>query len=53
LLDGVAAKGIDGILGATTVTTILGLFEVAPVTRSVLTDALDLGYPDYCRCGAA
>ena len=67
LLDQVAAKGIDGLLGATTVTTIhylatkavgatraqrhvrtlLGLFEVAPVTRPVLTDALELGYPDY------
>jgi len=67
LFDGVAAKEVDGLLGATTVTTIhylatkaigaapaqrhirtlLGLFEVAPVTRSVLTDALDLGYPDY------
>jgi len=23
------------------------LFEVAPVTRAVLTDALDLGYPDF------
>jgi len=67
LLDRVAAKELDGLLGATTLTTIhylatkavgpaqtqrhlrtlLGLFEVAPVTRLVLTDALDLGYPDY------
>lgn len=67
LLDRVAAKDVDGLLGATTVTTIhylatkavgatkaqrhvrtlLGLFDVAPVTRPVLTDALDLGYRDY------
>lgn len=67
LLDRVAAKDLDGVLGATTVTTIhylatkavgpvpaqrhvrtlLGLFDVAPMTRSVLTDALDLGFPDY------
>jgi predicted nucleic acid-binding protein len=67
LLDRVAAKTLDGLLGATTLTTIhflaakavgaraaerhlrtlLGLFEVAPVTRAVLTDALDLGFPDY------
>jgi predicted nucleic acid-binding protein len=67
LLDRVAAKDLDGLLGATTVTTIhylatkvvgvtqaqrhlrtlLGLFDVAPVTRPVLTDALDPGYPDY------
>lgn len=67
LLDQVAAKHLDGLLGATTLTTIhylatkavgaapaqrhlrtlLGLFEVAPVTRAVLTDALDLAFPDY------
>ena len=67
LLDRVAAKTLDGLLGATTLTTIhylatkavgsraaqghlrtlLGLFEVAPVTRSVLTDALELDLPDY------
>jgi predicted nucleic acid-binding protein len=67
LLDRVAAKALDGLLGATTLTTIhylatkavgaaaahrhlrtlLGLFDVAPVTRAVLTDALDLGFPDY------
>lgn len=67
LLDRVAAKTLDGLLGATTLTTIhylavkavgpraaqghlrtlLGLFEVAPVTRAVLTDALDLEFPDY------
>ncbi len=67
LLDRVAAKDLDGLLGATTLTTIhylatkavgaalaqrhlrtlLGLFEVAPVTRAVLTEALDLGYADY------
>jgi predicted nucleic acid-binding protein len=67
LLDRVAAQSLDGLLGATTLTTIhylatkaigsraahghvrtlLGLFEVAPVTRAVLTDALDLELPDY------
>jgi predicted nucleic acid-binding protein len=67
LLDRVAAKTLDGLLGATTLTTIhylatkavgvgpaerhlrtlLGLFDVAPVTRAVLTDALDAGLPDY------
>lgn len=67
LLDRVAAKDVDGLLGATTITTIhylatravgatpvrrhvgtlLGLFEVAPLTRPVLTDALALGFPDY------
>jgi predicted nucleic acid-binding protein len=67
LLDRVAAKSVDGLLGATTLTTIhylatkavgpsaahghlrtlLGLFEVASVTRAVLTDALDLDFPDY------
>ena len=67
LLDRVAAKALDGLLGATTLTTIrylatkavgaatahrhlrtlLGLFDVAQVTRAVLTDALDLGFPDY------
>ena len=67
LLDRVAAKTLDGLLGATTLTTIhylatkavgpraaqahlrtlLGLFDVAPVTRAVLTDALDLEFPDY------
>jgi predicted nucleic acid-binding protein len=67
LLDHVAAKSLDGVLGATTLTTIhylaakavgpraaerhlrtlLGLFEVASVTRAVLTDALDLDFSDY------
>jgi predicted nucleic acid-binding protein len=67
LLDRVAAKSLDGLLGAPTLTTIhylatkavgtraaqghlrtlLGLFEVASVTRAVLTDALDLEFPDY------
>ena len=67
LLDRVAAGAIDGLLGATTVTTIhylaarangaraarrhvgtlLRLFDVAPVTRMVLTDALDLPFADY------
>lgn len=67
LLDRVATKNLDGLLGATTLTTIhylaskavgaaatqrhlrtlLGLFDVAPVTRAVLTDALDLDFPDY------
>jgi predicted nucleic acid-binding protein len=67
LLDRVAGKSLDGLLGAATVTTIhylatkaagtaaaqrhlrtlLGLFDVAPVTRAVLTDALELEFPDY------
>jgi predicted nucleic acid-binding protein len=67
LLDRVAAKELDGVLGAATLTTIhylatkavgaqtparhlrtlLGLFEVAPVTRAVLTDALELGASEY------
>jgi predicted nucleic acid-binding protein len=67
LLDRVAEKALDGLLGATTVTTIhylatkatgataaqrhlrtlLSLFDVAAVTRAVLTDALDLDFPDY------
>jgi predicted nucleic acid-binding protein len=67
LLDRVAMKTLDGLLGATTLTTIhylatkavgaraaqghirtlLGLFEVASVTRAVLTDALELDLADY------
>jgi predicted nucleic acid-binding protein len=67
LLDRVAAKTLDGLLGATTLTTIhylasktvgaraaqghvrtlLALFEVAPVTRAVLTGALGLDLADY------
>ena len=67
LFHHVAAKDVDGLLGATTVTTIhylatkavgssqaqrhlrtlLGLFEVAAVTRPVLMDALTLGFTDY------
>jgi predicted nucleic acid-binding protein len=67
LLDHVAGRTLDGLIGATTLTTIhylatkavgatpaqrhlrtlLSLFEVAPVTRAVLTDALDLDIPDY------
>ena len=67
LLDRVASWTLDGLLGATTLTTIhylatkvvgaraarghlrtlLGLFEVAPVTRVVLTEALDLSLPGY------
>ena len=67
LLDRVATKTLDGLLGATTLTTIhylatkavgaraaqghirtlLALFEVAPVTRAVLTDALELDLADY------
>ena len=67
LLDRVSARTLDGLLGATTVTTIhylatktvgpraaqghirtlLSMFEVAPVTRAVLTDALNLKFADY------
>ncbi len=58
---------VDGVLGATTVTTIyylasssrgkreasvrvrelLGLFDVAAVTRNVLAEAIELGFEDY------
>lgn len=67
LFDYVARKELDGLLGATTLTTIfylaakasapakarrhmhtlLGLFDVAAVTRSVLADALEAGFKDY------
>jgi len=67
LFDLVARKELDGLLGATTITTvfylaakavgprparhhittILGLFEVAAVTRAVLSDALKLPFKDY------
>ena len=67
LFDLVARKELDGLLGATTVTTIfylvakaagpaqarrhvttlLSLFEVAAVSRSVLSGALGLGFKDY------
>ncbi|MEO6058040.1 MAG: PIN domain-containing protein [Gemmatimonadales bacterium] len=66
LLDQVAARTVDGQLGARVTTihylaakavgpasaerharTLLGVFEVAPVTRAVLTAALDLAYHDY------
>jgi predicted nucleic acid-binding protein len=67
LFDHVAGKTLEGILGATTVTTIhylarkavgtrkaaehvgtlLGLFDVAAVTRPVLSGALAAGFPDF------
>lgn len=67
LLDFVAERRLNGLLGATTVTTIhylaakalghreaarhigtlLGLFEVAAVTRPVLEAALVLDFPDF------
>jgi len=67
LLDRVARNRIDGVLGATTVTTIhylaekavgarearrhvatlLKLFDVAPVGRAELSDALALRFTDY------
>ena len=67
LFDYVARKGLDGLLGATTLTTIfylaakastpakarrhvrtlMALFDVAAVTRSVLADALEAGFKDY------
>lgn len=42
-----ATKSVGTAEAQRHVRTLLGLFEVAPVTRAVLTDALDLGYPDY------
>lgn len=67
LFDLVARRELDGLLGATTITTIfylatkavgsrparrhvsalLGLFEIAGVTRGVLSDALRLDFQDY------
>lgn len=67
LFEHLARRNLQGLLGATTVTTIyylaakavgakaarrhvetlLSLFEVAPVTRVVLADALALEWPDY------
>lgn len=67
LFEHVARRNLEGLLGATTVTTIhylaakavgtkmarrhlqtlLSLFEVAPVSRAVLTDALALGWSDF------
>lgn len=67
LFDYVARKDLDGLLCATTLTTIfylaakasspakasrhvhtlLALFDVAAVTRSVLSDALEAGFKDY------
>jgi predicted nucleic acid-binding protein len=67
LFDLVARRELDGLLGATTITTIfylatkavgprparrhvsalLGLFEIAGVTRVVLSDALRLDFQDY------
>lgn len=67
LFDRVAEQRLDGLLGATTVTTIhylaakavgrreaarhvgtlLGLFEVAAVTRTVLEGALGREFPDF------
>lgn len=67
LVDQVARQHLQGLLGATTVTTIhylarrsvgeaaaqrhveslLSIFEVAPVGRGVLLDALRLGFIDY------
>jgi predicted nucleic acid-binding protein len=67
LFEHVARRNLEGLLGATTVTTVhclaakavgpkkarghietlLSLFDVAPVTRAVLGDALNLAWPDY------
>ena len=67
ILDLVADKTLDGLVSATTVTTIhyvatkavgrtqarrhlrtlLDLLEVAPVTRAVLADALELEFADF------
>lgn len=42
-----ATKAVGARNARKHVRSLLGLFEVASVTRAVLTDALDLGYPDY------
>ena len=42
-----AAKSLGSPAARRHVRTLLGLFEVARVTRAVLTDALDLDLPDY------
>jgi predicted nucleic acid-binding protein len=67
LLDHVARKELDALLGATSVTTmfylaeksvgaaqarrhvsdLLDLFDIAPVTRVVLSEALSLRFKDY------
>ena len=67
LFDYVARRELDGLLCATTVTTVfylaaktvgptkarqhvhtlMGMFDVAPVTRAVLADALGAGFKDY------
>jgi len=81
LLDHVARKELDALLGATSVTTIyylaekaagtsrarrhvsdlLDLFDIAAVTRLVLSDAMSLNFADYedavlheaaCQAGA-
>jgi predicted nucleic acid-binding protein len=42
-----AARAVGDRLAREHVRTLLGLFEVAPVTRAVLTDALELRFADY------
>ncbi len=42
-----ATKSVGTAHAQRHIRTLLGLFEVASVTRPVLSDALDLGFPDY------
>lgn len=42
-----ARRSQDAVHAHETVRALLGLFEVAPVTDTVLGEALDLGFTDY------
>lgn len=42
-----AGKTVGAKQATQAVATLLGLFEVAPVTRAVLDDALEAGYSDF------
>jgi predicted nucleic acid-binding protein len=42
-----ATKAVGARAAQGHIRTLLGMFEVAPVTRGVLTDALDLDLADY------
>ena len=42
-----ASRALDARRARTQIETLLRLFDVAPVTRLVLTDALALGFADY------
>jgi predicted nucleic acid-binding protein len=40
-------KGVGGQVALTHLQNLLKLFEVAPVNRAILVDALQVGFPDY------